>query len=454
MTLRVTRLVVPIVVLKFAAVCSVAGARSSPNTDSQHINLLQRYPTTLTTSSTKPGEARQWHFSKEDIFFLSGFSLKVGNALEIKIGPADVGIGHCADGAVWAVAIPRESGALESSVNTEAELIDHLWLRFHPAEIVALFSENTVEKAGDKAHWARMLRIANAKIQSSWQAGGRALIPGRKDLTVDADTKTGKRRFFTVDAKAKTASYIRAFENRIVPEDKAFGKDPAKSSFDRLWDEYDRKYAMFALRPEIDWQKLCDQYRPQALECTTAYEFALVCAEMLKHLRDLHIWITVDGQNVPVFNRPRQRNANPSAFESIIGELDRGGKRISWAKTKEKIGFIAIYSWSGDVDQKFDEVLENMRDTRGLIIDVRLNGGGSEPLARKAAGRFVEKEYVDAYSQFRNGPNHPDLTEEKPRKVKPRGPWRYDRPVVLLMGQKCMSSNESFVSMMAESPQV
>src|SRR5262249_15952233 len=34
------------------------------------------------------------------------------------------------------------------------------------------------------------------------------------------------------------------------------------------------------------------------------------------------------------------------------------------------------------------------------------------------------------------------------RTIKPRGSWRYQRPVILLIGQKCMSSNESFIAMM------
>jgi RNA polymerase sigma-70 factor (ECF subfamily) len=93
-----------------------------------------------------------------------------------------------------------------------------------------------------------------------------------------------------------------------------------------------------------------------------------------------------------------------------------------------------------------------MRDTRGLIVDVRLNGGGSEDLAMEVAGRFLKARFVYAYSQFRNGPKHTDLTAKIERTVGPRGPWRYDRPVVLLIGQKCMSSNESFVAMMSGDP--
>ena len=421
---------------------------------SEQVDLLQRYPTTLTEKSTEPEKAREWEFSKKDIYYLSEFSLEIGDALEVKIGAADVGFGNCVDGAVWAVVIPREQGSIKSTVISEIEIIDHVWLRFHPAEVVKLFPPKTVGVAGDKNLWGRIRKIANSKIRSSWQAGGRAMIPGRSDLTVDADTTKGIRRFFAVDRKAGTARYVDAFENRTVPEDKPFNEDVAKSAFDKLWDEYDRQYPMFILRPEVDWDKLRQEYRPKAIGTATSYEFALVCAEMLKHLRDLHIWVKADGENVPVFNRPRERNSNPSAHESIIGELTQTGKNVRWGKTAEKVGFIAIDSWSGNVDREFDVILEKLRDTRGLIVDVRLNGGGSEPLAKKVAGRFVDKEYVYAYSQYRNGPNHPDLTEKYPRKVQPRGPWRYDRPVLLLIGQKCMSSNESFVSMMAECPQV
>src|SRR5207248_11485233 len=59
------------------------------------------------------------------------------------------------------------------------------------------------------------------------------------------------------------------------------------------------------------------------------------------------------------------------------------------------IGFIAISGWDDSkIPTECGEALEHMRDTRGLIVDVRLNGGGGEPLAEKFAGRFLEKEFV------------------------------------------------------------
>jgi hypothetical protein len=232
--------------------------------------------------------------------------------------------------------------------------------------------------------------------------------------------------------------------------------DPLKAeAFDKLWDAFDRDYAMFVLRPEADWAKLREQYRPKALEAKSTEEFAAVCAELLKPLRDLHVWLTVAGQNVPVFNRPRSANSNPSAHQAILGELVDESRGLQWAITWDKLGFIAIRGWNhSDLPARCDEVMEEMRHTRGLIVDVRLNGGGSENLAEEVAGRFLKQEFVYAYSQFRNGPKHTDLTEKFERKVAPRGPWRYNRPVILLIGQKCMSSNESFIAMMSGGSEV
>ena len=171
------------------------------------------------------------------------------------------------------------------------------------------------------------------------------MIPEPKEMTVDVDTKDGPRRFFIVDTEAQTAQYADAFENHPVPLAPALTPDLARSAFDQLWEAFDLKYAMFVLRPEVDWARLREQYRPKALACKTTYEFAEVCADMLKNLRDLHVWLTVAGGNVPVYNRPRSANANPQAYRAILGGLNQT-RSVAWAVTTNNIGFISILGWS------------------------------------------------------------------------------------------------------------
>ncbi|MBZ0255885.1 hypothetical protein K8I31_07465, partial [bacterium] len=128
---------------------------------------------------------------------------------------------------------------------------------------------------------------------------------------------------------------------------------------------------------------------------------------------------------------------------------------LQWGKTKDGIGFISIQTWSDQsVPGKVDEFMEELKDTKAMIVDVRLNGGGGEPLAQQVAGRFVDQERVYAFSQYRSGPKHDNLTRKYERKFGPTGDWQYQKPVITLIGQRCMSSNEAFVKMMGECPNV
>jgi hypothetical protein len=197
---------------------------------------------------------------------VSHFRIEAGKNLRVETGEADLGIGHCADGAVWAVVIPREGGDLTSSVTNQAETISHVWLRFHPKEIRRLFPPPTVFAVGASNLVWQMRAIAEAKMTSSWQAGGRAMIPGPKVLTVDVDTKDGPRRFFMVDSEANAAEYVAAFEKRPVRPPPLFTPKLAEEAFDKLWQAFDEKYAMFALRSEVDWAKSRERYRPLALQ--------------------------------------------------------------------------------------------------------------------------------------------------------------------------------------------
>ena len=242
----------------------------------QGVDLLKRYPTPLATGDIE--HPRAWEFQASDLFRISRFNIEVGKDFHIEIGAADLGIGHCSDGAVWAVILPQTDGKLTSKATNLAETISHVWLRFHPGEISHLFPPETVSSSVASNLLAQVRTIANFKVTSSWQAGGNVIIPEPKDMTVDVDTTKGPRRFFAVDTKAQTVNYIAAFERRSVKIPSPFTPALAEAAFDQLWSAFDRDYAMFILRPEVDWNKSREQFRPLALNSKSSYEFAAVCA--------------------------------------------------------------------------------------------------------------------------------------------------------------------------------
>lgn len=179
------------------------------------LDLLQRYPTTLTAGLVDPGQARPWQFLANDIFHLSKFQLQVGGQLKLEIGPAELGIGHCSDGAVCAILIPAEGGKLTRSGGAP-ETVAHVWLRFHPAEINKVFPPETVSAGTSTGVFGQMRAIIGGKFRASYHAGMNAMIPEPKDMTVDVDTTAGVRRFFMVDTQAATAQYVNAFERQPV----------------------------------------------------------------------------------------------------------------------------------------------------------------------------------------------------------------------------------------------
>ncbi len=419
-----------------------------PLADRAEVDLLGRYPTRLTGGDTVPAHARSWEFGAGDVFSISGFTNHSATNLAIATGPADLGLGHCADGVVWALVIPREPGVLSNAVSPQPEAISHIWLRFHPSLIDELVPPAAVIGAGSTNAVSLMRLIAAHKFHSSFHADTNAMIPKPTDLIIDADTTNRQRRFFIVDRGARASAYVAAFEDQAFHPPPPLTPALAEAAFDQLWDAFDSTYAGFVLRPEVDWDKLRAEWRPRALACQTSEDFAATCAAMLRSLRDLHVSLSLAGADVPVYNRPRAANANPAAYKKILGGLRVAG-RVQSAVTTNNLGFIAIYAWDDPaIPQQFDDALESMRQTRGLVLDVRWNGGGSEGLAQKVAGRFLVGPTVYAYDQFRDGPQRNSLTKRFSRVVNPCGPWRYDKPVMLLIGQKCMSSCESFVGMM------
>ena len=237
------------------------------------------------------------------------------------------------------------------------------------------------------------------------------------------------------------------------------GSAEAVAILAKAWAMVNAEYPMFGLREDLNWDQLRSQFLAKAQKAKSTQETGIIVAQMFRHLQDAHLWVKLKGKSIPVFKAEAQPNVNKNTriYEdaSLLGRIQPMGRHLMWAKTKDNIGWIMFPRWDGaDLPDRFDEVMERMRDTRALIVDVRWNGGGDAELSKCIAARFVDTRRVYSSYQYRNGPKRTDLTKEIEQTISPRGPWRYDRPVILLMGQGCISACESFCAMMAACPNV
>lgn len=115
---------------------------------------------------------------------------------------------------------------------------------------------------------------------------------------------------------------------------------------------------------------------------------------------------------------------------------------LSWRPLGDDLGLIRIASFSdsGIVDM-FDAALGRLRHARGLLLDVRNNGGGDTAIARPIMGRFTRQTRPYALMRRRRGAGlGPFWTET----VDPRGPFTFERPVSVLCDRWSASMAEGF----------
>ena len=229
------------------------------------------------------------------------------------------------------------------------------------------------------------------------------------------------------------------------------------SQFDALWSTFDREYSYF-IHKRIDWSALRSSYRPRATEAVDQTAFIAVIREMLGHLHDLHVVLRdPNGRSLPTYEPQQFVNWDRSVWQQYIARANWTQGQNDWGYgVLDGVPYIAVGSWgsNGIRAADFDAAFERFRNAPAIIFDVRMNPGGNDSLAFEVAGRFAHTAVAFASVRFRNGPAHGDFGPATTRTLNPRGSWQYAGNVLLLIGRRSASSNESFIAAMGQLPSV
>ncbi len=229
-----------------------------------------------------------------------------------------------------------------------------------------------------------------------------------------------------------------------------------KESFDLLVRHMDRYYSHFQSKG-IDWTKLAARHRATVLAADDDAAFMIALLPMLMEFKDPHISIRgPSGPLFPTFLDAPQRNFDYAAVARGLANPRMIGKVALAGDLGEGAGYLGVFSLQGE-EALFTEVgesLARMGECRGILLDLRANGGGDERRAAALAGFFADKARLYAKARFRSGAQHDQFGPPEERWIAPRVPAGFLRPVVCLIGQHCMSSGEAFAKMMAVMPHV
>jgi len=116
---------------------------------------------------------------------------------------------------------------------------------------------------------------------------------------------------------------------------------------------------------------------------------------------------------------------------------------VDFGRHPSGLGYIRIKSFNGreEISGEFDRALEALRDTPGLVLDIRDNTGGfGQP---RIVGRLLRKRTLVAISYVKSGPRHSDLRKHEVY-LDPAGPWQYTRSVALLVNDVTGSAADLF----------
>lgn len=248
-------------------------------------------------------------------------------------------------------------------------------------------------------------------------------------------------------------------------------KDP-RTVFDVFWHTYAENYPFFAAKG-TDWAAVRARYRPRVTARTTDDELFAVLRGMIEPLHDGHTNLSAGPGRVYAGARPGTTAPTPALLRqvdaAVAAALGRdvtlrrwAGGALSYTDLPGRLGYLRITSFHGYTDQddhesdvaELDRALNAVftpgrtsgpRALRGLVVDLRLNGGGSDRLGLRVASRLTGRPYLAYRKHARNDPADPrKFTPAQPARVRPHDGPRYTGPLALLTGPLTISAGETF----------
>ncbi|HEY9417629.1 MAG TPA: S41 family peptidase [Pseudonocardia sp.] len=282
----------------------------------------------------------------------------------------------------------------------------------------------------------------------------------------------------TAGSKPKSSSNDADADDEDEDEDEdAAAVDPVRT-FDVFWSTFVENYNSTA-RKNVNWAALRDQYRSKITQDTSSRQLFDILRAMVIPLGDTHVGLTGAGHKAFEGLRPGTRNLDTEDTSAAIDKhlraigatqfLTFGQGAITYTDLPDGRGYLRFTSFEDYVkaDDSFQASRAEMTRAltavfttarvaalRTLVIDLRNNEGGDDPLTLDLAGHLTDRPYLAYTKAPRDDPNDPNkFGRPQPVNVVPSAGPRFLGPVHLLISDMTVSAGETFVlAMMSRNP--
>jgi hypothetical protein len=315
---------------------------------------------------------------------------------------------------------------------------------------------------------------ATASAVPNGALGAFTVIGRPRTLFVLPDSGQGRSRIHMNGAASDIL--LRRIEKKPAACDRPPVNTP-QSNFDVFAQTWTEHYPFF-VEKKTDWNAVVAANRSKVSATTTPEELYAVLVGMITPLEDAHSFL--DASDIK--REYHGSRTSPSSIErdqadkayALVNPYLRGplhqfceGKLefgmlssdIAYFRLRGFYGYTQDRSFEGGLtalEAALDTIFSGAKKWKGLVIDVRINGGGADPYGLAIASRLTKSPYVAYEKQARSDPT--DATKWTPPQVsmvKPSTRPGLTGPVVELIGVQSISAAETFTqALLKRSPHV
>ena len=223
--------------------------------------------------------------------------------------------------------------------------------------------------------------------------------------------------------------------------------------FEAAWARINDVYPYLEFK-KINWDSIYTVYRPLA-EAAQGDEFYLVLRDLLAELKDGHVYYRTKGGGEVYPYYPQRHFKDRHSYSPFVVRkyFDKELKltestSVEYEILPGNIGYAFISDFHEDyLRNEFPGVLEYLKNTKGLILDIRQKRGGDYQNIEAVVTRFLTEplERNDAYTYGEKWVLPP---------FQPSGPFQYTNPVVVLINGSTFSAGEFTTEILKQLPQV
>lgn len=229
--------------------------------------------------------------------------------------------------------------------------------------------------------------------------------------------------------------------------------DPYRN-FDMLARVVGERYCFFKQKG-IDWAGVTEEYRAKVTEDMNPVELFGLMSRMLDTLKDGHVNLSAPFATSYYkkwwSDYPQDFNERTlQQYYLKFGGFQKNGMTYC-VFLPDTVGYVRIPSFSAQLPPAtLDYILAAMKGTKGLIIDIRDNGGGFLTNIPELVGRFITEKTLGGYVCHKTGPGPEDFSEPFKIEYKPaKKHIQYlGKPIIVLTNRSCFSAANDFTSVM------